>query len=511
MPEEAGTRYLDVSLLLRAQLKKQRTEQAELKAKVKTEILPKIHENDELRQLNVEAMDNKQRFVYLRQRTEEVVRFELRNSGFEEQLGDKELFIKEILDEALGLGPLEDLLADPSVTEIMVNAHDRIFVERAGKLELTNRTFASVQRLYNVIERIVAPVGRRIDESSPYVDARLIRDGSRVHIIIPPLALSGPTVTIRKFSKEPLTYHDLIRWGAVTPQAFSFLNLCVRAKKSMAVSGGTGTGKTTLLNILSNSIPDDERIITIEDAAELRLSKINLVTLESRKPNVEGRGEVTIRDLVKNALRMRPDRIVVGECRGAEAFDMLQAMNTGHEGSLTTIHANTPKDMLVRLENLVLMAADIPVAVIRQNIASALDLIVQISRFRDGSRKISRISEVADMSEDGIQTKDIFVFEEKGLDEQGRVTGQLRPVGYVPSFMATLQERGFDVGSHLFDPGFTQEGLPAMEEVAGSVDRIEEGKPDNEPDGEYDTRGESLDATGQLTMTAGRVSEQESP
>jgi len=486
MESEGKTRFLDVTALLSLQLRRDEEEKAALRKRLKAEILPRIHDNDELRQLNIEALDNNQRLVYLRQRTEEVVLFELQRLGYNESLQDRDNFVKEILDEALGLGPLEELLSDPAITEIMVNGHDRIFVERNGKTELTDKTFASEQRLMNVIERIVAPIGRRVDESSPFVDARLVRDGSRVHIIIPPLALSGPTVTIRKFSARPLTYRDLIQWGAITQQAYAFLNLAVQQHKSIAVSGGTGTGKTTLLNILSNSIPENERIITIEDAAELRLNKINLVTLESRRANVEGKGEVAIRDLVRNALRMRPDRIVVGECRGQEAFDMLQAMNTGHEGSLTTIHANTPKDMLVRMENLVLMAAEIPVNVIRQNIASALDLIVQIARYRDGSRKISRITEVKGYRDGVIQTEDVYKFDERGVDENGRVVGSLQPTEYRPSFIDELRQRGIAVDDRLFskaayayDFGLMEKGAEEInaeirrEEILDAGDEIE--------------------------------------
>ncbi|NCC60142.1 MAG: CpaF family protein [Verrucomicrobiae bacterium] len=417
---------------------------------IKAQVLPLIHENEDLRRLDLEALDHREKLAELRRRTEEVVKALLPQFKVDELSSiEKSLLIKEILDEALGLGPLEDFLADGEVDEIMVNGPDRIFVERKGKISLTGKRFASIQQLYNVIERIVAPVGRRIDESTPYVDARLARDGSRVHIIIPPLALSGPTITIRKFT-HAFTPDDLIALGAMTNETHIFLDSCVRGRKSIIVSGGTGTGKTTLLNVLSSSIPDDERIITIEDAAELQLKKTNLVTLEARRLNVEGKGEVSIRDLVRNALRMRPDRIVVGECRGGEAFDMLQAMNTGHEGSLTTIHANTPSDLLIRLESLVLMGTEMPIPVIRQNLSSAVDLIVQITRYRDGSRKISRIVEVADMQDDHIMLKELFVFQQTGLDENGKVTGSLKPTGIVPSFFEEFRIKGIPLDEAMF-------------------------------------------------------------
>ncbi len=447
---EGKTSFMDVSEVLKIALEEVEKQKVEKSREIKTAILPKIHENEELRRLDLEALDNAHRLNELRQRTEEVVRFELKNLSYDGSGVDRDILVKEILDEALGLGPLEVLLEDSTVDEIMVNGPDRIFVERRGKLELTDRKFASTQQVYNIIERIVAPVGRRIDESSPCVDARLARDGSRVHIIVPPLALAGPTLTIRKFKKAPYTGQDLLKWQSITKEALAFLDVCIKGKKSVIVSGGTGTGKTTLLNILSQAIPEDERIITIEDAAELRLSKLNLVSLESRKENVEGKGEITIRDLVRNALRMRPDRVIVGECRGPEAFDMLQAMNTGHEGSLTTIHANTPPDMLTRLENLVLLAADIPVSVIRQNIASAVSLVVQISRFRDGSRKISHITEVAGVENGQIRTNDIYIFKPEGLAADGKVLGRLHPTGHIPAFIEELRANGFAVDDAIF-------------------------------------------------------------
>jgi pilus assembly protein CpaF len=316
---------------------------------------------------------------------------------------------------------------------------------------LTDRRFGTTKQLASIIDRIVAPIGRRVDESLPYVDARLERDGSRVHIILPPLAVDGPTITIRKFAKRGLGAADLVSGGSCTPAMMRFLDLCVRGRRNIIVSGGTGTGKTTLLNALSQSVSAEERVITIEDSAELRLTHLNLVRLEARRANVEGRGEVTIRDLVRNALRMRPDRIIVGECRGSEAFDMLQAMNTGHEGSMTTLHANSPRDMLARLEGLVMMAVEMPIAVIRRNIASAVQLVVQIARLSDGSRKIERISEVLGLEEGEVSVRDIFVFEQKGVSAAGRVDGFFRATGHVPTFSDRLRTAGLDVDETLFE------------------------------------------------------------
>jgi pilus assembly protein CpaF len=358
---------------------------------------------------------------------------------------------KEVLDEAVGLGPLEDPLADDSVTEIMVNRADEIFVERKGRLERYPLAFTSDRAILGVIERIVAPLGRRIDESSPLVDARL-KDGSRVNAIIPPLALKGPTLTIRKFAKKRLGAEDMVGYGSVDESMVRFLELCVKERKNLIVSGGTGSGKTTLLNVLSNFIPDGERIVTIEDAAELRLNHSHLVSLESRPTNIEGRGAVTIRDLVRNALRMRPDRIVVGECRGGEALDMLQAMNTGHEGSLTTLHANTPRDALARLETLVLMAGmDLPIGAIREQIASAVDIIVQQTRFACGSRKVTSITEISGIENGKIQLQELFRFEQRGYGANGKVQGGFSGCNAIPSFYDELRERGVDCDLSLFD------------------------------------------------------------
>jgi len=369
---------------------------------------------------------------------------------------DRAALRKEVLDEAVGLGPLEDPLADDSVTEIMVNRADEIFVERKGRLERYPLAFTSDRAILGVIERIVAPLGRRIDESSPLVDARL-KDGSRVNAIIPPLALKGPTLTIRKFAKKRLGAEDMIGYGSVDESMVRFLQLCVKERKNVVVSGGTGSGKTTLLNVLSNFIPDGERIVTIEDAAELRLNHSHLVSLESRPTNIEGRGAVTIRDLVRNALRMRPDRIVVGECRGGEALDMLQAMNTGHEGSLTTLHANTPRDALARLETLVLMAGmDLPIGAIREQIASAVDIIVQQTRFACGSRKVTSIAEISGIENGKILLQELFRFEQRGYGVSssgglGKVQGGFSGCNAIPSFYDELRERGVDCDLSLFD------------------------------------------------------------
>ncbi len=362
---------------------------------------------------------------------------------------ERERLFEGIVAEILGFGPLEVLLADENVSEIMVNGPEKVFVERKGKLTKTNIIFESNEHVMKVIDRIVSPLGRRIDESSPYVDARL-PDGSRVNAIIPPLALNGPTLTIRKFEKDPLTIDDLIRFGSMSSETAEFLKACVKARLNVVVSGGTGSGKTTLLNVLSSFIPNDERIITVENAAELQLRQEHVVTLESRPPNIEGKGEVTIRDLVINTLRMRPDRIVVGECRGGETLDMLQAMNTGHDGSLTTAHANTPRDMLSRLETMCLMAGmDLPVRAIREQVASAVDLIIQQSRLRDGSRKIVNVTEVQGMEGDVIVMSDIFAFEQQGI-ENGKIVGRLKPTGIRPKFYERIEAAGIVLPPNIF-------------------------------------------------------------
>ena len=359
-------------------------------------------------------------------------------------------FINELLDEILGLGPLEELMRDESVTEIMVNSFDKVYIERAGKLTLTKYKFRNDDQIMQVMKRIVAPLGHRIDESVPLVDARL-KDGSRVNGIIPPLAVSGPTLTIRRFSAKPFTDGELIKKGSISQTAVDFLKACVRLRKDIIISGGTGTGKTTFLNMLSSYIPEDERIVTVEDTAELRLQQDHWVRLESKPPNIEGKGEVSIRDLVKNCLRMRPDRIVVGEVRSSEALDMLQAMNTGHEGSLATIHANTPRDALTRMEAMCLMAgADLPIWALREMIASAVHMIVQLTRFSDGTRKITAITEITGREENQILIHDIFRYHQTGMDENGKVVGYFSATGDPPKFYKDFETHGMSVPVEMF-------------------------------------------------------------
>ena len=368
---------------------------------------------------------------------------------------DKRSLFETIIAEILGLGPLEILMNEDTVSEVMINGPKTIFIERKGVVKRANITFENDEHVLRVIDRIVSPLGRRVDESHPYEDARL-PDGSRVNVIIPPLALNGPTLTIRKFSKKPLTIEDLIRFGSMTSEIAEFLRAAVIAGTNTIVSGGTGSGKTTLLNVLSNFIPADERVITVENAAELQLQQEHVVTLESRPANIEGKGEVSIRDLVINTLRMRPDRIVVGECRGGEALDMLQAMNTGHEGSLTTLHANTPRDALARLEVMCLMAGmDLPQRAIREQVASAVDMIVQQSRLRDGSRKVVKITEIQGMEGDIVTMSDIFEFEQTGM-EAGKVIGRMRPTGLRPKFIDRISAAGIHLPPSVFGIGRTR-------------------------------------------------------
>ncbi len=359
---------------------------------------------------------------------------------------------EQIAAEILGFGPIQPLLEDDSITEVMINGPKNIYIERLGKIHRVPVSFESEAHVMRIIDRIVAPLGRRIDESSPYVDARL-PDGSRVNAVIPPISLVGPVVTIRKFSKIPITIEQLISYGSITPEAMKFLKACVEARLNIVISGGTGSGKTTLLNILSGFIPTDERIITVENAAELQLRQEHVVTLESRPPNIEGRGEITIRQLVINTLRMRPDRIIVGEIRDEAAVDMLQAMNTGHDGSMTTAHSNSPRDTLARLETMTMMAGmDLPVRAIREQIASAIDLIVHQERMRDGTRKVVNITEVSGMEGEVITMTDIFAFEQTGY-ENGHVIGQLRPTGLRPKFMPKIEAAGINLPPSSFGVG----------------------------------------------------------
>ena len=366
-------------------------------------------------------------------------------------LEDRERLIREIQHEVFGLGPLEPLLQDPSVNDVLVNGHDDVWVERRGKLEKTVARFKDDAHLMRIIDKIVSAVGRRIDESNPMVDARLA-DGSRVNVIVPPLALDGPTMSIRRFAADPFTSEDLIAFGSVTQQLMDLMSGVVKARLNVLISGGTGSGKTTFLNVLSNFIPNHERIVTIEDAAELQLRQDHLVRLETRPANLEGTGRVTQRDLVINSLRMRPDRIVVGEVRGAEALDMLQAMNTGHDGSLTTVHANSPRDALMRIETMVAMTGlDIPQRAVRQQVSSALDVVVQIARLSDGKRKLVSLQEITGMEGDVITTQEIFKFERQGIGAEGAVLGDLIPTGIRPSFADRLRLAGVPLAADLFE------------------------------------------------------------
>jgi pilus assembly protein CpaF len=387
--------------------------------------------------------------IEVRREIEETFSRALDDEGLALTRAERARMLEQITDEIVGLGPLEPLLRDESISEVMVNGARQVYIERNGQLELTTITFQNDEHVMRIIDRIISPIGRRVDESSPMVDARLV-DGSRVNAIIPPISLVGPVLTVRKFSASPLTTEDLIRFGTVTPEMFDFLRACVEARLNVFVSGGTGSGKTTMLNVLSSFIPNGERIVTIEDAAELQLRQEHVVTLEARPANIEGQGAIPIRELVRNALRMRPDRIIVGECRSGEALDMLQAMNTGHDGSMSTGHANSPRDMLSRLETMVLMAGvDLPLRAIREQIASAVDLIVQQDRLRDGSRKIVNITEVQGMEGDVIVMQDVFLFEQTGVID-GKVQGRLRPTGVRPRFAEKFATMGIHLPPGLF-------------------------------------------------------------
>ncbi len=363
---------------------------------------------------------------------------------------ERERLIDEILDETLGFGPLEALLKDPTISDILINGPHNIFVERRGKLEKTEIKFRDNDHLLQIIDRIVSKVGRRVDETSPMVDARL-PDGSRVNAIIPPLALDGPTVSIRRFGSNPLKLEDLLNYKAFTPEMAMLMEACIKARLNVLISGGTGCGKTTLLNTLSSFIPNDERVITIEDAAELQLQQEHVVRLETRPPNIEGKGAIMTRDLVRNALRMRPERIIIGECRGAESLDMLQAMNTGHAGSMTTLHANNPREGLSRLETMIMMGGfEMPIKAMRQQIASAIDIIIQANRLQGGPRKVTSITEVLNMEQDVIIMQDVFKFKQLGIDQNGRAFGQFESTGVRPSFVSRLEAKGIKLPSNLF-------------------------------------------------------------
>ncbi len=414
-----------------------------LKADVHQQLLEII----ELRRLDFKNTGDED----LRRQCDKIVRkiLAIRHGGNLKDI-DEQVVIKDILDEALGLGPLEDFLTDDAVTEIMVNRPDRIYVEKNGKIQKSDKIFSNTKSVQRIISRIVGPLGRRIDESSPMVDARLA-DGSRVNVVIPPLALDGPCLTIRKFSKTPLRVEDLIRYESINRGMMNFIKTCVSYRKNILIAGGTGSGKTTALNVFSSFIPNGERIVTIEDAAELQLPQDHVIRLESRPANIEGRGEITIRHLVKNSLRMRPDRIIIGECRGGETLDMLQAMNTGHDGSITTIHANSPRDVVSRLETMVLQAGtDLSSRAIREQIASALDILIQQTRFGCGARKITHISEVVGMEDDHIVLQDIFYFKQQGTNADGKTTGSFLATGWIPDFYEALGNSGARMDMSIF-------------------------------------------------------------
>ena len=421
----------------------------ELRRNVQTQIQNELLKRMDMKKLTVQGVDREGLEDNAREKIRQIIDEVVANGRLPQGI-DPVRLEDDVFNEAMRLGPLEDLLDDDSVSEIMVNGPEKVYVERNGKLQLSDCQFSDDASVLAIIERIVAPLGRRIDESQPYVDARLA-DGSRVNAIIAPLALSGPTITIRKFSRQALTTEDFIRFGTWTSDAAAFMKLCVTLRKNVIVAGGTGSGKTTLLNLLSGFIPPTERIVTVEDAAELRLQQPHVVRLEARPPNIEGKGAVTIRDLVKNCLRMRPDRIIVGECRGGEALDMLQAMNTGHDGSLTTVHANSPRDVISRLETMVLMSGmDLPSRAIREQIASAVDVIIHESRMSDGTRKVTAITEVTGLEGNQIVMQDLFAFRQTGVDGQGRILGEMKPTGAVPTWIDQVKSRGLEVDMSMF-------------------------------------------------------------
>ncbi|WNG38091.1 FHA domain-containing protein [Archangium minus] len=449
-PQPAANARMPASMASALAKNKKRVDpRLEAYTRLQKEIHDRLIEYLDLRRMDMDRLGDDE----LWRRTEKAIRDIIDQMEADGELPsevDREELLTDVINEALGLGPLEAFLASDEISEIMVNHANQIYIERKGKLVLSEKTFSSNQAVLGVIERIVAPIGRRIDESSPLVDARL-KDGSRVNAIIPPLALKGPCITIRKFKKDSLKIQDLIKYKTVTAQMAEFLEMCVKARKNIVISGGTGSGKTTTLNIISSFIPEDERIVTVEDAAELQLPQEHWVQLESRPPNLEGKGAITIRDLVKNCLRMRPDRIVVGECRAGETLDMLQAMNTGHDGSLTTLHANTPRDAIARLETMVLMSGmELPVKAIREQIASAVHIIVQQTRFSDGTRKICFITEIAGMEVDIVTLQDIFYYKQEGFTDDGKVRGRFVASGFVPKFYDDLQRKGIPVNMSIF-------------------------------------------------------------
>ena len=423
----------------------------ELRRNVQEQIQKELLKRMDMKRLTLQGVDREGLEDTARQKIRSIIDEVVRNGRLPEGI-DPVRLEDDVFNEAMRLGPLEELLADDTVSEIMVNGPHKVYIERKGKLQLSDCQFTDDQSVLSVIERIIAPLGRRCDESQPYVDARLA-DGSRVNAIIAPLALSGPTITIRKFSKKALTPEDFIRFGTWTHNAAEFMKLCVLLRKNIIVAGGTGSGKTTLLNLLSGYIPHSERIVTVEDAAELRLQQPHVVRLEARPPNIEGKGAVTIRDLVKNCLRMRPDRIIVGECRGGESLDMLQAMNTGHDGSLTTVHANSPRDVISRLETMVLMSGmELPSRAIREQIASAVDVIIHESRLSDGSRKVVAITEVTGLEGNQIVMQDLFVFKQSGVGPDGKIIGTFGPTGAIPTWYDQLAGRGISCDPKMFDP-----------------------------------------------------------
>ncbi len=434
-----GTRTLDSVAALRRPVGGDIDQFTELHARVQDKLIAEIGPNVDFSQTHE-----------MRKKIQRLFDAIIEQEGTQLTRADRVRLFEQIVADILGFGPIQPLLDDETVSEVMVNGPKQVYVERKGKLIKSDVNFQNDEHVMRVIDRIISPLGRRCDESSPMVDARL-PDGSRVNAIIPPLSLVGPVITIRKFSRNPLTTDDLINFGTLTPDMVAFLKACVEGRLNVLVSGGTGSGKTTLLNVLSSFIPDDERIVTIEDSAELQLRQDHVVTLESRPANVEGKGRVMIRDLVINALRMRPERIVVGECRGAEALDMLQAMNTGHDGSMTTAHANTPRDLLSRVETMCLMAGmDLPLRAIREQISKAIEVIVQQSRMKDGTRKVTNITEVQGMEGDVIVMQDIFVYEQTGIDEHGKIIGRLRPTGIRPKFIEKFEAQGIFLPASVF-------------------------------------------------------------